>query len=252
MRRSPHTNPEVFEKVIAQAARRLDAARRTAAAGRGDGAIDRRRGSKPDIDRAWVAIAEPGTHQRGASPESHAVQQRDPRSVRARSAGLRREVAAARRRDRRRQLRQFRRRPHHFDRASRALSVGRAAGDAAARRVCRRRSPALDDLRDSAARRPGRSAGRRSAVRIARRHRGALPVPGRRRVLDQGPAAAPVSGLPDGHGLAATARRAARRQAAEAIHRRRQGAGDARRRRAMPATASPASPARPSGKPTCS
>ena len=43
---SPHTNPEVFEKVIAQTARWLDASRGTAAAGRGDGAIDRRRGSK--------------------------------------------------------------------------------------------------------------------------------------------------------------------------------------------------------------
>ena len=89
--------------------------------------------------------------------------------------------------------------------------------------------PALDDLRDSAARRAGRSAERRPAVRIARRHRGSLQLPGRRRIPDQGPAAPPVSGLPDGHGLAAAARRPARWQAAEAVHRRRRRQGTARR-----------------------
>ena len=98
------------------------------------------------------------------------------------------------------------------------------------------REPGARDLRDSAARRAGRSAERGSAVRIARRHRDSLRLPGRRRVPDQGPAAPAVSGLPHGHGLAAAARRPPRRQAAEAVHRRRHGPrhpgrGQLRRRR---------------------
>ena len=74
---------------------------------------------------------------------------------------------------------------------------------------------------------------------------------GRRRVPDQGSAAAAVSGLPQGHGLAAAARRPARRQAAEALHGRRRRARAGRPRPATPATASRVSPAIPSGKSTC-
>ena len=137
-----------------------------------------------------------------------------------------------------------------FDGASRALPVGGAAGHAARDRPAAG-EPDDRDVRDSAARRPGRSAERGSAARIARRHRDSLQLSGRRRVPDQGPAAAAVSGLPQGHGLAAAARRPPRRQAAEAVHRRRRRARDGRPRPATPATASRALPAIPSGKSTC-
>ena len=60
---------------------------------------------------------------------------------------------------------------------------------------------------------------------IAIRHD--FPVAGE--YLVQGPSPAAVSGLPQGHGLAAAARRPPRRPAAEAVHGRRQGAGPARR-----------------------
>ena len=249
---SPHTNPEIWERVIA----RLRAGSMPPAGRPRPDAATYAIGRRVARSRTSIApgsrIPMPGPRQRGASPQSHAVQQRGARSVRARPAGLRREVAAARRRDRRRQLRQFRRRPHDLDGASRALSLGGATGDAARRPACRRRAPALetfeiplhvvqDDRQDE-----DLPFGSRGGIAVR------YEFPGRRRVLDQGAAAAAVSGLPDGHGLAATARRAARRQADQAIRGRRQGARHARRRRATPATASPASPARPNGKPTCS
>ena len=79
-----------------------------------------------------------------------------------------------------------------------------------------------------------------------------LRLPGRWRVPDQGSPAPAVSGLPDGHGLAAAARRPPRRQAAEALRGGRQGAGHVRPRPVTRATASRASRALPSGKPTCS
>ena len=171
--------------------------------------------------------------QRGPSPQSHRVQQRGPRPVRARHVDVKSLLPGDETAD------------GSFDNFADVLTISTAHLErylSVARQVTRLAtglppaSPALDDLRDSAARRPGRSAERRPAVRIARRHRGPLQVSGRRRVPDQGPAAPAVSGLPDGHGLAAAARRAPRRQAAEAIHRRRRrartsGRGELRRRR---------------------
>ena len=168
---------------------------------------------------------EPGPDQRRPSPQSRGIQQRHPRSVRARR---RRDVAAAGRRDGRRQLRQLRRRALDLDGAPRTLPVGGASGDAA------RGRPAAGDsrrraLRDSAARGAGRSAERRPAVRFARRHGDSLRLSRRRRVPDQGSSPQAVSGLRHGHGLAAAARRPPRWRAGEAVHRRRRRDGPARR-----------------------
>ena len=111
-----------------EASRRLDAAGRDGRGPMPPPITPWPAGSKTEIDRAWAAQSESGPDQRRPSPQSRRIQQRDPRPVRARR---RREVAAARRRNGRRQLRQLRRRPHDFDRASRALPVGGAPGHAA-------------------------------------------------------------------------------------------------------------------------
>ena len=113
-------------------------------------------------------------------------------------------------------------------------------------------SPTLETFRDPAARAAGRPAERRSAVRISRRHRDSLRFSGRRRVPDQGSSATAVSGLPQGHGLAAAARRPPGWQAAEAVHGRRRSARAGPPRPVTPATASRALPAIPNGKNTCS
>ena len=112
--------------------------------------------------------------QRGPSPQSHRVQQRRPRSVRARSAAF--DVKSLLPGDETADgsFDNFADVAVDLDGASRALSVGRRARSRGWRRACRRASPALDDVRDSAARRAGRSAERRPAVRIARRHRDSL------------------------------------------------------------------------------
>ena len=157
----------------------------------------------------------------------------------------RREVAAARRRDRRRQLRQLRRRPLDLDRAPRTLPVGRAPGDAA------RDGPASGELRARRrsrfrctwCRTTGRAKTCRSARAAASRFATHFPVDGE--YLDQGSSAAAVSGLHHGHGLAAAARRPPRWQAAEALHRRRRRARAGPPRPATPATASRALPAHP-------
>ena len=109
---------------------------------------------------------------------------------------------------------------YDLDGAPGAIPVGGPPGDAARDRSAARQ-PGARDVRDSAAHRAGRSAERRSAVRLSRRHRRSPQLSRRRRVPHQGPSAAAVPGLHHGHGLAAAARRSARRQAAEAVHRRR-------------------------------
>ena len=153
----PGANAELWERVVAKlragsmppaGSPRPDAATYEALAGRLEAALD----------RAWAARSEPWPNQRGPPPESHRVQERDPRSVRARR---RRRDAPAGRRDGRRELRQLRRRADDFDGASRALPVGGAAGDAAGDRLAaRERRPAA--VRDPAARRAGRPAERGS------------------------------------------------------------------------------------------
>ena len=120
---SPHTNPEVWEKVIARLrAGSMPPAGRPRPDGRDLRSIAA--WLEADIDRAWAAAPNPGRINAVHRLNRTRVQQRHPRSVRARP---RREVAAARRRDGRRQLRQLRRRPHDLDRAPRALPVGRRA-----------------------------------------------------------------------------------------------------------------------------
>ena len=131
-----------------------------------------------EIDRAWAAHPNPGrigaVHRLNRTEYNNAIRDLFALDLDVKSA-------AARRRNRRRQLRQLRRRAVDFDRASRALSVGRAAGHAARDRPAAD-EPAHRDVRDSAARRAGRPAERGPAVRIARRHRDSLQLPRRRRV----------------------------------------------------------------------
>ena len=206
-------------------ARRLDAAAGQATARSSHvshrGRLARAR-DRPRLDRA----SEPGAGPRRSPSQSHRIQQCGARSARPRSPHRGCPIAAARRRHRRRQLRQLRRRPHHFNRASRALPVGRAPADAA----CDRPSAIASgdrDIRDSAARHAGRSPERRPAARLARRHRRALRLSDRRGVPDQSPFAAAVSGLHHGHGLAAAARCAARWAPAQTVYCRRRGEGQA-------------------------
>ena len=140
-----------------------------------------RRGSslERDIDRAWAASPNPGrtapVHRLNRAEYNNAI--RDLFAL----DRLRREAAAARRRDRGRQLRQLRRRPLDFDGPSRTLPVGRPPGHAAGDRPASG-APGTGDLRDSAARHAGRSAERGSAARFARRHRRPPRLSGRRRV----------------------------------------------------------------------
>ena len=205
-----------------EAARRLDAAARPAAPGHGDLSRGRPVALEHEIDRAWEAQSRSRTHRRRPSAQSRRIQQRGSRPVRARSAQLRREVAAARRRDRRRQLRQLRRRrcrsrPRIWSATCRWRARSRGWRSACRRRArasrrSRFRCTSMQDDRQS----EDLPLGSRGGMAI--RH----DFPGRRRVSDQGPSAAAISGLPQGHGLAAAARRAPRRQAAEALHGRRQ------------------------------
>ena len=141
----------------------------------------------------------PGPDQRHPPHQPHGVPQRHSRPAGARR---RRRIAPAGRRDRRRQLRQLRGRPRAVDRAHRALSLGRAAGDPAGHRTAAAESRRRH-VRDLDPHRAGHAAGRRPAAGVARRGRHPVPVSGRRRVPRQGAAAAPISGLPDGDGLAA-------------------------------------------------
>ena len=90
------------------------------------------------LDRAWAATPDPGRIGAVHRSEPHRVQQRHSRFVWPRP---RRRLAAARRRNRRRQFRQFCRRALHFDRAPGALHVGRAANHAPRHGVCRLRIP---------------------------------------------------------------------------------------------------------------
>ena len=134
-----------------EASRRVDAAGRVAAARRRD--LRGPRGPPRSRARPRVGgVAESRADQRGPPPESHRVQERDPRPLRARR---RRRDALAGRRDGRRQLRQFRRRADDFHRASRAVPVGGAAGDAAGDRLATG-EPRPAAVRDPAARRAGR------------------------------------------------------------------------------------------------
>ena len=136
-----------------EAAGRLDATAAPAAARRRD--LRCRRGPPGGGARPRLG-GRPGPRsgKRGASPEPHRVPQRRPRPVRARH---RRDLVAAGRRDRGRQLRQLRRRPHDLAGASRSLPVGGPAGHTAGGRVAAGQ-PGVRDVRDSAARGPGRPA----------------------------------------------------------------------------------------------
>ena len=232
----PEADPELWEKVIARLrAASMPPPRRPrpdpatySAAGRAS-----RRGHRRGLG------CRPPTRPRqcGASDEPHRVRQRRPRPLRARH---RRGRSAAGRRDRRRQLRQFRRRPDHLARPSGAVPVGGAAGHPPRGRA----APAggrVRHLRGAPAHRAGRSAGRGSAAGLARRPLGSLPVPRRRRVRHPGAVAPPVPGLSHGHGVAPAARRPPRRAAAEALHRRRRRPPASPARPATPGPASPGS-----------
>ncbi len=162
----PSANPEVWERVIGKLrAQSMPPPGRP----RPDGATYRTVATtlEREIDRGVGRTSEAGTHRRGAPVESHRVHERHSRPVRARP---RRTSAAARRRDRRRQLRQPRRRALDFNRASRALPLRRATGDAH-RNGSAADKPTHRDVRDSDSRAPGRSTERGSAVRIERRYR---------------------------------------------------------------------------------
>ena len=82
-----------------------------------------------ELDRAWAASPNPGRIGAVHRLNRTRIQQRDARSVRA--AAHRREVAAARRRNGRRQLRQLRRLAVDLDRAPGTLPLGGAPGHAA-------------------------------------------------------------------------------------------------------------------------
>ena len=155
----------------------LDAAAGEAAARCGH--LSRRGQRAGDRNRPRVGgQSESRPDQRGPSSQSHGIQQRDSRPVRARP---RREAAAARGRDGGRQLRQLRGRPLDFDGPPGAIHVGGPSGHAA-RDGSASHEPGARDIRDSAARGAGRPAERRSAVRISRRHRDSLRLSRRRRV----------------------------------------------------------------------
>ncbi len=77
----PTANPEVWERVVTKlrAGSMPPAGRPRPDAATYDGLAGWLEG---EIDRAWAARAESGPHQRRASAEPHAIQQRHPRSVR--------------------------------------------------------------------------------------------------------------------------------------------------------------------------
>ena len=242
-------NAEVWERVIAKLrAGSMPPPGRP----RPDAATYRRRGQLAgDRHRPGVGgQSESGPDQRRPSSESHGIQQRDPRPVRARSDF-----------DVKSLLPGDETADGSFDNFADVLTISTAHLErylSVARQVTRLAtglppaSSGARDVRDSAARRAGRPAERRPAVRIARRHRGSPRLSGRRRVPDQGPPAAAVSGLHHGHGLAAAARRPPRRQAAEAVHRRRRRPGQARRGQLRRRRRAGLCRRIPSGKSTCS
>ena len=167
-----------------------------------------------------------GPHRRRASAEPHRVHQRHPRPVRTRtdSIDVHSQLPGDETADG--SFDNFADVALDLDRASRALHVGRASGDAPRRRPPPR--PTVEDVRGSAAHHSGRSAERGSAAWFARRHCRALSLPGRWRIPHQRRLQRKYQDYLKGMGWPQAARRAARRQAAEAIRGRRQGAGPAR------------------------
>ena len=111
-----------------EASRRLDAAAGHAAARCGDLSTPWPAGSKPRSIARGRRSPNPGrinaVHRLNRTEYNNAI-----RDLFALDVDV--DVAAAGRRDRRRQLRQLRGRPHDFDRAPRALPVGRPPGHAA-------------------------------------------------------------------------------------------------------------------------
>ena len=230
-----------------EAARRLDAAVRDAAARRGDLSRRGRAGWRREIDRAWAANPNPGrisaVHRLNRTEYNNAIRDLFALDLDVRSLLPGDETADG-----------------SFDNFADVLTISTAHLErylSVARQVTRLAtglppaSPGLEtfeiplhvvqDDRQSEDLPFGSRGGIADPLRLS----------GRRRVPDQGPSAAAVSGLPHGHGLAAAARRPARRQAAEALHRRRRRARAGPPRPATPATANRALPAIPSGKSTC-
>ena len=232
----------MFEKGDRAAARRIDAARRTAAAGWRGRAIDRRvRSKRTSIGRG------PPSESRAASNAVHRLNRTEYNNAIRDLFALDLDVKSLLPGDETADgsFDNFADVADDLDGASRALPVGGAPGDAARDRPAARepRRSRRSRFRCTSCRTIGRAKTCRSDRAAASPCRHHFPVDGE--YLDQGPSAAAVSGLPDGHGLAAAARRPARRQAAQAIHRRRQSAGTPGRAPATPATASPALPATP-------
>ena len=211
-----------------EASGRLDAAARKAAARRRDLSTRSRAGWRQEIDRAWAANPNPGrisaVHRLNRAEYNNAIRDLFALDLDVKSLLPGDETADG-----------------SFDNFADVLTISTAHLErylSVARQVTRLAtglppaSPGARDVRDSAAR-ACRTIGRARTCRSDRAAASRSPqLSGRRRVPDQGPAAAAVSGLHHGHGLAAAARRPPRRQAAEAIHRRRRSA------RARPAAAS--------------
>ena len=134
------------------------------------GGVSRRGDSARDRHRPGLGgTPESRQNRRRASAESHGVHQRRARPVRAR---VRCEAAPARRRDRRRQLRQPRRCPVDLDGSPRTVLVGGSSDQSPGHRPAAH-EPAGRDLRDPAPRDPGRSTRRESPIRI----RGGIAIP---------------------------------------------------------------------------
>ena len=95
------------------------------------------------IDRAWTANPNPGQDRRGASAQSRRIQQRHPRSVRARRRRRRQKLPGDETADG--SFDNFADVAVDFDRAPRAVSLGRPRGHAARRRpAALRPRPSID------------------------------------------------------------------------------------------------------------
>ena len=134
-RKQPALHAMTWEKVVAEAARRHDAAAKCCPSGRGRVGALWRPHIEQALDRQALASPDPG-HTAGPSSEPHRVRQR-----RSRSAGSRdrpRATAAGGRREPR--VRQHRRRAAHLAVAARAVPRRRRARSAASPSAIRQRS----------------------------------------------------------------------------------------------------------------
>ena len=212
----PEADPELWERVIAKLrAGSMPPPRRPRPAVATYDVVAGR--LEAALDRAWVADPDPGRGSAVHRLNRTEYTQRRSRPVCARH---RRDLVAAGRRDRGRQLRQLRRRPYDLACASRSLPVGGPAGPHGWRSGCRRSAGVRgrSRFRCTWSRTAGRAKHCRSGHVVVSPF---VSLPGRRRVSDQGASAPAVSGLHHGHGLASADRCASRRPAARAAHRRR-------------------------------